>query len=72
MRLFQGALDTLLDSPVFATLSVHSLHFTVCAPSDVPCELPWDVMGYPTPKFFFVLFVRSLTIVFLLCDLGVG
>ena len=33
MRLFQGALDTPLDSPFSATLSVHGLHFTVCAPS---------------------------------------
>ena len=32
MRLFQGALDTPLDSPFSATLSVHGLHFTVCAP----------------------------------------
>ena len=32
-RLFQAALDTPLDSPVSATLSVHGLHFTVCAPS---------------------------------------
>ena len=31
MRLFQGALDTPLDSPFSATLSVHGLHFTVCA-----------------------------------------
>ena len=29
MRLFQAALDTLLDSPFAATLSVHGLHFTV-------------------------------------------
>ena len=33
MRLFQGALDTPLDSPFSATLSVHGLHFTVYAPS---------------------------------------
>ena len=33
MRLFQSALDTPLDSPFSATLSVHGLHFTVCAPS---------------------------------------
>ena len=30
---FQAALDTALDSPFSATLSVHGLHFTVCAPS---------------------------------------
>ena len=33
MRLFQAALDTPLDSPFFANLSVHGLHFTVYAPS---------------------------------------
>ena len=33
MCLFQGALDTPLDNPFSATLSVHGLHFTVCAPS---------------------------------------
>ena len=33
MRLFQAALDTPLDSPFSATLSVHGLHFTVYVPS---------------------------------------
>ena len=33
MRLFQVAVDTPLDSPFSAILSVHGLHFTVCAPS---------------------------------------
>ena len=33
MGLFQAALDTPLDSPFSATLSVHGLHFTVCVPS---------------------------------------
>ena len=33
MRLLQAALDTCFDSPFSATLSVHGLHFTVCAPS---------------------------------------
>ena len=33
MRLFQAALDTCLDSPFFASLSVHGLHFTVYTPS---------------------------------------
>ena len=33
MRPFQAALDTCLDSPFFASLSVHGLHFTVYAPS---------------------------------------
>ena len=32
MRLFQAALDTPLDSPFLATLSVHGSHFTVYAP----------------------------------------
>ena len=36
MRLFQAALDTPVDSPFSATLSVHGLHFTVCAPSSLP------------------------------------
>ena len=31
MSLFQAPLDTPLDSPFSATLSVHGLHFTVCA-----------------------------------------
>ena len=33
MRLFQAPLDTCLDSPLVASLSVHGLHFTVCAAS---------------------------------------
>ena len=33
MHHFQAALDTPLDNLFFATLSVHGLHFTVCAPS---------------------------------------
>ena len=35
MGLFQAALDTCLDSPFFASLSVHGLHFTVYAPSKI-------------------------------------
>ena len=34
VRLFQAALDAPLDSPFSVTLSVHGLHFTVCAPSN--------------------------------------
>ena len=34
MRLFQAALDTCLDSPLFASLAVHGLHFTVYALSN--------------------------------------
>ena len=33
MRLSKAALDTCLDNPFFASLSVHGLHFTVYAPS---------------------------------------
>ena len=33
VRLFWAALDTCLDSPFFASLSVHGLHFTVYVPS---------------------------------------
>ena len=41
MRPFQAALDTPLDSPFSATLSVHGLHFTVCATwkCDFSCDL---------------------------------
>ena len=39
MRLFQAALDTPLDSPFSAILSVHGLHFTVCAPSSIPKKI---------------------------------
>ena len=35
MRLFQAPLDTCLDSPFFASLSVHGLHFTVCELSSI-------------------------------------
>ena len=42
MRLFQAALDTCLDSPCFASLSVHGLHFTVYAPSNCP-HIRWLV-----------------------------
>ena len=50
MRLFQAALDTPLDSPFSATLSVHGLHFTVCAPSSlgggaVRGEFSWRSLG---------------------------
>ena len=38
MRLSQAALDTCLDSPFLASLSVHGLHFTVCAPSTIACK----------------------------------
>ena len=36
MLLFQAPLDTCLDSPFFASLSVHGLHFTVYALSRTP------------------------------------
>ena len=38
MRLFQATLDTPLDNPFSATLSVHGLHFTVYAPSILGCQ----------------------------------
>ena len=37
VRLFQAALDTCLNSPFFASLSVHGLDFTVYAPSQNVC-----------------------------------
>ena len=40
MRLFQAALDTCLDNPFFASLSVHGLHFTVYAPSSILSTFP--------------------------------
>ena len=46
MRLFQAGLDTCLDSPFSATLSVHGLHFTVYAPSNLP-PLPGGHFGPP-------------------------
>ena len=36
MPYVQAPLDTCLDSPLLASLSVHGLHFTVCAPSMFP------------------------------------
>ena len=48
MRLFQAALDTCLDSPFFASLSVHGLHFTVYAPSRFSLQNP---KGYQNGRF---------------------
>ena len=48
MRLFQAALDTPLDSPFSVTLSVHGLHFTVCAPSN---ELPLPARKRPLRSY---------------------
>ena len=45
MRLFQAALDTCHDSPFFASLSVHGLHFTVYARS-----IFFDFFGISGPK----------------------
>ena len=53
MRLFQAALDTRLDSPFSATLSVHGLHFTVCALPKLELEVPGGRFGY---FLFFLLF----------------
>ena len=54
MRLLQAALDTCLDSPFSATLSVHGLHFTVYAPSN-PCSWSrgsqnWGLQGIFSPS----------------------
>ena len=46
MRLFQAALDTPLDSPFSATLSVHGLHFTVCAPLKTLTSLNKEVRPF--------------------------
>ena len=44
MSLFQVALDTPLGNPFSASLSVHGLHFTVCAPSNFWLEcMPQEV-----------------------------
>ena len=45
MCLFQAPLDTCLDSPLLASLSVHDLHFTVHAPSTSALHLELCVMG---------------------------
>ena len=47
MRLFQGALDTPLDSPFSTTLSVHGLHFTDCAPSKLFARPFREFIGRP-------------------------
>ena len=52
MRLFQAALDTCLDSPFVASLSVHGLHFTVYAPSMDPRLL---ILGSPSDPSFLLL-----------------
>ena len=45
MRPFQAALDTCLDSPFFASLSVHGLHFTVYTPSIIDFETLFRDLG---------------------------
>ena len=50
MRLFQAALDTPLDSPFSATLSVHGLHFTVPV-SPNPLNLRGADSPLKGPKF---------------------
>ena len=49
MHLFKAALDTPLDSPFFASFSVHGLHFTVCAPS-IKIDQLQDLDRASTPK----------------------
>ena len=41
MRPFQAALDNCVDSPFFASLSVHGLHFPVYAPSNFKSLAGW-------------------------------
>ena len=55
MRLFQAALDTCLDSPFFASLSVHGLHFTVYAPLN-EC---WEVLSLPLCTEFPYIFMAE-------------
>ena len=53
MSLFPAALDTPLDSPFAATLSVHGLHFTVCAPANswkARFTNPWNVLRLKTAE----------------------
>ena len=64
MRLFQAPLrlDTCLDSPFFASLSIHGLHFTVYAPSNVILAAVWrraSGSALRTPRFVGVSFPRS-------------
>ena len=49
MRRFQAALDTRLDSPLFASLSVHGLDFKVHA------------HGFPRISFTFAFVMNMLT-----------
>ena len=54
MRLFQAPLDTCLDSPLLAGLSVHGLHFTVYEPSMIIrlVDFVQDMSGAPRHKTF--------------------
>ena len=51
MRPFQAALDTPLDSPFSATLSVHGLRFTVCTPSKFYFKCYVILLRSPLPVF---------------------
>ena len=51
MRLFQAALDTCLNSPFFASLSSHGLHFTVYAASSFGFLLVFSVYFLGVPEF---------------------
>ena len=52
MRLFQAALDTPLDRPFFASLSVRGLHFTVYAPSKNVLNISKIVPDPPSNTIF--------------------
>ena len=52
MRLYQAAFDIWLDSPLFASLSVHGLHFTVYAASNQSLTAAFSVFSCPHfPRF---------------------
>ena len=66
MRLFPAPLDTCLDSPFFASLSVHDLHFTVYAPSIIGFFLAQTIffatLHAPSPGLFSATEQRQFTV----------
>ena len=62
MRLSQAALDTPLDSPFSATLSLHGLHFTVCALSTTPTKTMMNIASVILGMVYILLFSWVLTI----------